>query len=95
MISVQQWEYKIKTIYVDEQALNELGKDGWEMCGVSPSSQLYSMALYFKRPKSQEKKLNEQSARTNQMTDEKKDNLIKVKPRKQEENENKDTGHRK
>lgn len=61
--------------YIDEQALNELGKDGWEMCGVSPSSNLYSRALYFKRPKSQEKI-------TGQMTDEQKDNLIKVKPRK-------------
>lgn len=88
MISVQQWEYKIMTTYIDEQALNELGKDGWEMCGVSSSSDLYSRTLYFKKPKPQEKI-------TDQMADEQKDNLVKVKPRKQEENENKDSGHRK
>jgi len=88
MISTQQWEYKIMNSLIDEQALNELGRDGWEMCGVSPSSDLYSMELYFKRPKSQEKI-------TDQMIDEQKDNLVKVKPRKQEENENKDSGHRK
>jgi hypothetical protein len=52
----QQWEYKIMAVYVDVQTLDELGKDGWEMCGVSQSSQLYGTVIYFKRPIQQEKR---------------------------------------
>lgn len=75
---MQQWEYKIMAAYVDAQALDELGKDGWEMCGVSQSSQLYGTILYFKRPKLQEKiseTANISSVLMEQITDEQKDSL--------------------
>jgi hypothetical protein len=91
-IQMQQWEYKIMTVYVDVQALDELGKDGWEMCGVSQSPQLYGTIIYFKRPKQQEKRSATEdisSVRTEQITDEQKSKLIKNTQEKQEDTQEK------
>lgn len=94
---MQQWEYKIVIGDLGEPALNEIGINGWEMCGaVQPTSSL--VTLYFKRLKMPEKrctKLDVQHIRMENATDEQKDNLIKVKPGKREDNENKNTDHRK
>jgi hypothetical protein len=51
---MQKWEYKIIGAYNGEKMLNELGEDGWEMCGSASTSELHT--LYFKRPKQQEKR---------------------------------------
>lgn len=93
---MQQWEYKKLDGKNGELALNEIGEDGWEMCGVVQSTASF-VTLYFKREKLQEKRnetLDVQSVR-DQMSDGQKDNLTKVKPKKQEEHENKDSGYRK
>lgn len=93
---MQQWEYKTINGNLGELTLDEIGKDGWEMCGAVQSTSSF-VTLYFKREKPPEKAaiLNIQSVRMEKMTDGQRDNLIKVKPRKQEENENRDTGYRK
>jgi hypothetical protein len=48
-----QWEYKIMTRGSDEllteEELNALGKDGWELSGVTPSPT--HVQFYFKRAK--------------------------------------------
>ena len=50
--AVQRWEYKLLD-QVEEIALNRLGDEGWELCGVSgplPNDPA-SKTLIFKRPK--------------------------------------------
>lgn len=46
-----QFEYKkVRDTYLSELELNELGQEGWELCGIKPSnctSDIY--AFYFKR----------------------------------------------
>jgi hypothetical protein len=96
IVQMQKWEYRIIGTYNDVKILDELGEDGWEMCGSAPTSQMYTAALYFKRPKRQEKIsaiANIQSVRMESITDEQKDKLIKSEQGKQEENENKDTDY--
>lgn len=95
-VQMQKWEYIIISAYGDEKILDKLGEDGWEMCGVVPTSQMHTATLYFKRPKRQEKRsatTNMQSVRMESTTDEQMDRLIKGEQGKQEENENKDTDY--
>lgn len=83
---MQKWEYKmIHAHSISEKILDNLGRDGWEMCGVAPISGIGTDTLYFKRPMSQEESvatLNVQHVRMEQVTNWQKDNLAKVKPRK-------------
>jgi len=51
----QGWEYRVVSSKTDEQplgedALNALGKDGWELVGVVPLSS--AVQFYFKRVRS-------------------------------------------
>jgi hypothetical protein len=46
------WEYRTADGQINEKGLNELGNDGWEMCGVQvrPMKSEHTYAtLYFKR----------------------------------------------
>lgn len=95
-VQMQKWEYRIISAYSDEKILDELGEDGWEMCGAAQTSQMHTATLYFKRSKRQEKRsatANIQSVRMESITNEQKDKLIKSEQGKQEENENKDTDY--
>ncbi len=51
---MKQWEYKIMIGNPIEQAINKIGEEGWEMCGVVQSTHS-SVRLYFKREKLPEK----------------------------------------
>lgn len=92
---MQQWEYKKVIRDLGELELNEIGKDGWEMCGaVQPTWSL--VILYFKREKVPEKRtvtLDTKFARIEKTTGEQRDNLTKVKPGKHEDNESKNSDY--
>ena len=45
---MQKWEYKIEED-ASEARLNELGKDGWELVGVSIKPSLVGYRFYLKR----------------------------------------------
>jgi hypothetical protein len=45
-----QWEYKEETLHfkgAKQRLLNDLGKEGWELCGIMNDSHA---TAYFKRP---------------------------------------------
>jgi hypothetical protein len=93
---MQQWEYKIAIGDLGELELNEIGKDGWEMCGAVQQTSPFA-TLYFKREKTQEKRSTTPDIKAHSyesITNEKRDNLIKVKPGKHEENENRSSNRR-
>ena len=76
---MQRWEYIIITTNINEQTLNKIGEDGWEMCGATQEYQMYP-TLYFKRPKQQEKRfatLNARPSHTEFITDAKREKEIK------------------
>lgn len=45
----QQWEYLIRPKSYKTDELNQLGKDGWEMCGIEYFEKHDSEIFYFKR----------------------------------------------
>jgi hypothetical protein len=51
-LAQQKWEYRTAIGFNrnDKQWLNDLGDDGWELCGVTPESG-NALTLVFKRPK--------------------------------------------
>lgn len=51
-LEVQKWEYKILGHTSDDEVLNTLGKDGWELAAaLSYARENGSMRYVFKRPK--------------------------------------------
>jgi hypothetical protein len=46
------WEYRVRVNERGVDVLNDLGKQGWELIAVSPSSgsDYASLILFFKRP---------------------------------------------
>lgn len=51
--NILQWEYRVeKEKQFTEMELDNIGHEGWEMCGISTSQFFpYPSTYYFKRPK--------------------------------------------
>lgn len=53
---MQRWEYKVVAANLSSEDINELGNNGWEMCGVCKPSPTFITEFYFKRPRQYEKR---------------------------------------
>ncbi len=76
---MKQWEYKTMIGNPIEPALNKIGEEGWEMCGVVQLTSS-SVRLYFKREKLSEKMIassNTERPTIRTITDEEADKKIK------------------
>ena len=85
---VQRWEYIITLDNISKKELDEIGEDGWEMCGILQESHRPSK-LYFKRPKQKEKRsamLNVRAPQTEFLTDAKREQVIKEIAKKFDKN---------
>ena len=49
---MQKWQYFVTTMtdHVQTDAVNEFGKDGWELVSVVYNQSTYESTLFFKRP---------------------------------------------
>ncbi len=60
--NLQQWEYKTIPIRTNDETLNALGEQGWEVATVKDSIQGHNESLLLKRPTSAAQKMAQQKA---------------------------------
>ena len=60
--NLQQWEYKTIPIRTNDETLNALGEQGWEVATVKDSVQGHNESLLLKRPTSAAQKMAQKQA---------------------------------